>query len=140
MPLSEAKLLEELDQHAIINWAVELKNGKEAYEFLMRTIGSDALNVRQTLNALHALFKIRGHGDSKDLLQKYVDLFGHSVLSIRSEAVQLAIGLVRFSRRYDKEPLFLSEEQRLAVRSAMARGLTNKVSSVAAEFLMATSK
>jgi hypothetical protein len=94
VPLCEAKLLEELDHDAIINWAIELKNGVEAYFFLMRTVGTNALNVRQTLNGLHALFKIRSHGDSNDVLQKYVGLFGQPSANAGTNRTHLAAGPV----------------------------------------------
>jgi hypothetical protein len=119
-------------------WATELKNGKDAYAFLMKAIGSGALNATQTMNALHALFRIRDHGSHSDVLQKFIDTAGHSNQEIRSEAVQLAIGLIRVSRLpeiLNYEPLALSLSQTKALRKAMAQGLTPKAAKLASEFL-----
>src|SRR5260370_13387069 len=97
MSFRAENLLEQLDKREMIDWALELKNGKEAYAFLMRALGSDALNINQTRNGLHALFLIHGHGNNSDILQKFVEFATHPDKEIRSEAVQLAIGLVQFT-------------------------------------------
>lgn len=56
VPFSPTNLLKELNQRGEFNWALELKNGKEAYAYLMQVIGTAELNVTQTRNGLHALF------------------------------------------------------------------------------------
>jgi len=134
MKFSSENLLAQLDNPEIINWALELKNGKDAYAFLMQAVGGAQMNVNQTLNGLHALFRIRDHGNRTDVLQKFIDLAMHPNKEIRSEAVQLAIGLVRFSIKRENVPLLLSDEQEKALRMAMAQGLTDKVSQLAGDF------
>src|SRR5271168_5075392 len=106
MALSREKLLHQLDQEELVDWAPELKNGKEAYEFLTTVLGKGTLSVNQTRNGLHALFRIR------------------------SKAVQLAIGLVRYTLMTDVvgvSPIMLSEDQREVLRNALAAGLTPRV-------------
>ena len=89
MPFSPTNLLKELNQRGEFNWALELKNGKEAYAYLMQVIGRAELNVTQTRNGLHALFKIHGHGSSCEVLQKFVELSANPNKRIRSESAPL---------------------------------------------------
>ena len=131
MPFSSQNLLKELNQRGDFNWALELKNGKESYAFLMRVIGTSELNVAQTRNGLHALFRIYGHGSSSEVLGKFVELSTNLNKGIRSEAVQLAIGLMRLSAKYDKVPAQLSSGQEKALRDALRLGLTKKVAKLA---------
>jgi hypothetical protein len=134
MAFSKNNLFRQLDQRKRIDWALELKNGREAYEFLVGAVKQDLLNVHQTRNALIALFRIRGHGTATDVLQVFVESARHINKDIRSEAVQLAIGLVRFSRLTDKEPLDFSDEQAKILRNAIDEGLTPKVKALARDF------
>ncbi|HEX7289043.1 MAG TPA: hypothetical protein VF532_22855 [Candidatus Angelobacter sp.] len=138
MTFSEEKLLTELDRDPDQSsrfWATELKNGKEAYAFLMKAVRAGELNVNQMRNALHALFRIRDHGSRFDVLETFIGLAGYPNKAIRSEAVQLAVGLVRFSTETESVPIVLSEEQRRTLREAMALGLTPRVAELAREFL-----
>ncbi len=138
MTFSSEKLLNELDRNPDQIprfWATELKNGKDAYAFLTKAIRSSELNVDQMRNALHALFRIRGHGSSSDVLEIFVELASHPNREIRSEAVQLAIGLVRFINDAEKIQMRLSDKQEESLRAAVAVGLTPKVAELAANFL-----
>jgi len=134
VPLSIPNLLRQLDEPEIIDWALELKNGREAYVFLINALKQDTLNVNQTVNALHALFRIRGHGSREEVLQALVESAQNANKQIRSEAVQLATGLVKLSHLADKEPLNLSEQQVKTLREATTRGLTTKAHALAADF------
>jgi hypothetical protein len=132
MPLSSQNLLKELKQRrGDFNWALELKNGKESYAFLMHVIGTSELNVIQTRNGLHALFKIRGHGSTSEVLRKFVDLSTNPNQWIRSEAVELAIGLAKISAKCEKVPALLSPDQERTLRNAMGLGLSKKVTRLA---------
>jgi hypothetical protein len=134
MPFSSENLLKELDTPVLIDWALELKNGKEAYAFLMEVLGSSELNVNQTRNGLRALFVIRGHGNRSDVLQKFVEVAGHPNKAVRSMAVQLAIGLVQFAINTETVPLAFSEAQEKAIREAVAQGVTTRITSLAKRF------
>ena len=133
MPFSSDNLLKELDQPGIIDWALELKNHREAFEFLMQAIQGDKLNENQFRNALHALFRIAFPENARPILQSFVELSSHKDVKVRSEAVQLAIGLVRVSRDL-KEPLLLSDKQQESLQKAVANGLTPKVERLARSF------
>jgi len=133
MPFSSDNLLKELDQPKIIDWALELKNRKEAIEFLMQAVQGDTLKKHQFRNALHALFRIAFPENATPVLQSFVDLSSHKDMRVRSEAVQLLIGLVRVSRDL-KEPLLLSDTQEKVLQKALAKGLTPKVQSLARSF------
>jgi len=138
MALSREKLLHQLDQEELVDWAPELKNGKEAYEFLTTVLGKGTLSVNQTRNGLHALFRIRTHGNNTEVLRRFLELATHPDLEIRSKAVQLAIGLVRYTLMTDVvgvSPIMLSEDQREVLRNALAAGLTPRVTEIAREFL-----
>jgi hypothetical protein len=136
MAFSADNLLRQLDQPEIIDWALELKHRNEAYIFLMQAVRSGQLNVNQTRNALHALFRIAYHEHGHEALQTFVEFANHGNQVIRSEAVQLAIGLVRWASKWERAPLVLSDEQATVLRSAVARGLTPKVTELAREFLV----
>jgi hypothetical protein len=133
MSFNSEKLLTELDQPRIIDWAVELKNRKDGFAFLMEAVRGDRLNHNQFLNALHMLFRMAFPENASEVLQTFVDLAAHPDITIRSEAVQLAIGLLRTSTNL-KTPLLFSDAQETSVVQAMTRGLTMKVANLAQEF------
>src|SRR5438067_933628 len=135
MPFSSETLLKQLDQPGTIDWALELKNRKEAFAFLLHAVRGDQLNQNQFRNALHALFRIAFPENATEVLQTFVDLSAHADIAVRSEAVQLAIGLIRASTNL-KTPLLFSNAQEKSVRHAMARGLTRKVADLADGFFI----
>jgi hypothetical protein len=135
MPFSSRNLLRELNQHGEFNWALELKNGKEAYAFLMSVVGGPELNVTQTRNGLIALFRIRDHGTGSEVLQKFVETSAHPNKRIRSKAVGLAIGLARFSAQCERVPVLLSASQERILREALLLGVTKKVEKFAEKYL-----
>lgn len=137
MPFSSENLLKQLDNPEIIDWALELKHRHEAYAFLMEALRSGRLNLNQTLNGLHALFRIGYHEHGAQILQAFVEMAAHADERVRSEAVQLAIGLVRWASKWEQNPLALSDAQERSVREAMSRGLTTKVANLAREFFEA---
>lgn len=135
MSFSSANLLSQLDQPKIIDWALELKNGREAYAFLLNAIRGGKLNSNQTLNGLHSLFRIRHQGTNSEVLHLFVEMSQHHDLKIRSEAVQLAVGLVSFVNKMEQDPLILSDEEDRALRRAVQLGVTPKVKRIAHAFL-----
>ena len=135
MSFNSEKLPTELDQPRIIDWAVELKNRKDGFAFLMEAVRGDRLNHNQFLNAVHMLFRMAFPENASEVLQTFIDLVAHPDITIRSEAVQLAIGLLRTSNSTNlKTPLLFSDGQERAVRDAMSRGLTTKVADLAKRF------
>jgi hypothetical protein len=60
----------------------------------------------------------------------------HDDEAIRSEAVQLAIGLLRWGSKWEKAPLVLSDQQERALRQAVEKGLTPKVTELAQSFFV----
>ena len=137
MPFSSENLLKQLDRSEIIDWALELKNRKEAFAFLQQAVRARRLNQNQFRNALHALFRIAFPENASEVLQTFVDLAAHSDITIRSEAVQLTIGLLRVSTNL-RTPLLLSDVQEKGVRKAMTQGLTAKVTDLARDFFTFT--
>ena len=135
MPLSSDNLLKQLNQRKIIDWALELNNGPESYQFLLTALKEDCLNINQTRNALHALFRIRRHGDSAEVLHAFVESAKNPILGIRSEAIQLVIGVVKFSHLYpEPRKLQLSKDQLRTIKGARIAGLSRKVERLAADF------
>jgi hypothetical protein len=135
MPFSSQNLLAHLNQRGEFNWALELKNGKEAYAFLMHVVGGPELNATQTRNGLIALFKIRDRGTNSEVLEKFVQTSANPNKRIRSKAVSLAIGLVWFSARWDTVPALLSADQKQTLREALTLGVTKKVEKFAEKHL-----
>jgi hypothetical protein len=134
MAFSSRNLLKELDRDEIIDWAIELKHHAEAYAFLNRGLRNGELNLKQTRNALHALFRIGFQDRGAEILETFVEFAKSDDMSVRSEAVQLAIGLVRWLNRWGKVPLVLSGEQTRILRDAVSVGVTPKVSNLAKKF------
>ena len=127
MSFSPTALLESLESPEIRDWHLELKHGLEAYAFLIDAIRRRTLSSNQMRNALHALFLIRGHGSSEEVLDVLVDAsLDHDCL-VRSEAVQLALGLEWFSASYEKKPVVLSEEHKRRLKLSFEEGLTPSV-------------
>ena len=94
------------------------------------------LNANQTINALHALFKIRHHGNTPEVLQVFVELSCHLDQRVRSEAVQLAVGLVEFTRSREGVPMDLLDDQAKALGTALGNGgLTPKPAHLVRKFL-----
>jgi hypothetical protein len=94
------------------------------------------LNANQTINALHALFKIRHHGNTPEVLQVFVELSCHLDQRVRSEAVQLAVGLVEFTRSRERVPMGLLDDQAKALGTALGNGgLTPKAAHLVRKFL-----
>jgi|SRR6266850_2027246 len=134
MAFSSENLLKQLDRPEIIDWALELKNRKEAYTFLTQAVRGNKLNLNQFRNALHALFRIAFPENGPGVLQTFVDVAGDPNEAIRSEAVQVAIGLLRWSANNQKTPVLLSVDQEDSLRRAMAQGLSPKVAKLAARY------
>jgi len=55
MSFSPDSLLRQLDRTEIIDWAPELKNGRESYVFLLAALKEGKLNVSQ-ISTLYMLF------------------------------------------------------------------------------------
>ena len=133
MSFSSENLLGQLDQPETIDWAPELKNRTAGFAFLVQTVKGEKLNPNQFRNALHMLFRMAFPENAHEVLQIFADFAAHQDIAIRSEAVQLAIGLLRTSTKL-KTPLLFSDSQERSVREAMSRGLTTKVAELAREF------
>lgn len=133
MPFSAENLLKQLDHAEIVDWAPELRNRKEALAFLTSALKHGQLNKNQSLNSLHAIFRIAFPENSANVLQTLVEATAFQDLRIRSEAVQFAIGVLRISATLGK-PLRLTVSQKRALRDAMVRGLTKKVENLARRF------
>ena len=133
MPFSSENLLKELDNPETINWSSELKNRSESFSFLIQAIKGEQLNKNQFRNALHMIFRMAFPENTGEALQALVDQTTHPDIALRSEAVQLAIGLVRVSKNL-RTPTLFSKAQEKAVRDAIDQGLTRKVAALAKKF------
>jgi len=134
MVFSAENLLRELDQPEIINWVPELKNRQEAYAFLLEEVRGDQLNLMQFLNALHALFQLAFPENVDRTLRTFVELSLHPNVLIRSEAIKLAIGIVRVSRNVS-DPVRFSAAQEATLREAIAKELRAPVEDLLTEWL-----
>ncbi|HUB68500.1 MAG TPA: hypothetical protein VL981_13530 [Candidatus Methylacidiphilales bacterium] len=135
MSFHPEELFQSLDNPEVLRWVPQLKYGKPAYSAIVDALKNNKLNAVQTRNALHALFRIRLHGSSKEVLDTFVEFSQVSNVSIRSEAVQLAIGLVRFSQKVNDHPVAFSKEQIASLKHAVALGLKHDVHKLAVEYL-----
>jgi hypothetical protein len=133
MVFSPERLLKELDQPNPIEWSLELNYRKEAYAYLQAAVRANDLNPNQFRDALHALLLIAFPENVAGVLETFFDVSRSADIVIRSEAVRLALGIVRLSRKL-REPVVLSQAQELALGDAMANGLTPHVADVANEY------
>lgn len=129
------ELLRKLDRRDIVSWVPEMKLGKTAYLHLMDALGVGALTENQSRNALHALFRLRGHGDEMELLRLYMNFVADARIQVRSEAVKLAIGLVKMRKviKCDDEILLPSDLE--LIHAALLRGLVPPVEELAKGFI-----
>lgn len=135
MSFSPDNLLQQLDQPEIIDWALELKNRDDSYCFLIQKLSGGQLNLNQTKNALHALFRIGYSEHGVDILKIFLMFANNSNKSIRSEAVQLAVGLIKWTLKWQQIPLLVSDEQMVMLRKSLELGLSVKVAKILGEFL-----
>lgn len=136
MPFSSDNLLRHLDRPEPVRCALNTKSGRETYAFLLHKLGSPDLNVNQHVNGVHVLFKMRAFGHREEVLDKFSELATHPRQEIRSEAFQMAVGLVKFSIMSERNPLILSEEQDKHLRDAIHSGLSTKATRLARDFFM----
>jgi hypothetical protein len=133
MPFSSENLLRELNQRRRIDWAPELKNRKDGFAFLVQAIRGGRLNKNQFRNALHMLYRLAFPEYASEVLQILVDFTAHPDFAVRSEAVQLAVGLVYASKGL-RNPIVFSDAQRKLVRDAINLGVRKKVADWASKF------
>lgn len=103
------KTLTVLDQAKIIHWDPVMTGGKT----LLDRLSSDflaapcLLTVRQQVNALMVLFRLRGWGDQQSLVSALKAASESNMIEVRDQAAKLTAGLVRLSRdeSHKKEPI-----------------------------------
>lgn len=134
MSFSSDNLLRQLDRPEPIHCALNTGSGHETYAFLLRELGRPELNVNQNVNGVHVLFKMRAFGKREEVLDKFSELATHPRQEVRSEAFQMAVGLVKFSIMSERNPLILSEDQDKNLRGAVQSGLSTKATRLARDF------
>lgn len=77
MLFSSDRLLNDLDSSRILDWSLELKCRKEAFEFLIHAVENNTLNYNQFLNALHLLYRMAFPEYSTRVLQTLVSASAH---------------------------------------------------------------
>jgi hypothetical protein len=136
MEFSPERLLKELDQPERIDWALELRHGEPAYDFLTGSLRGGSLNHDQAVNAVHALFKVWRWRPASEALETFVGLAEHPDIDVRSEALGLAVGLVRFLNSTEPVGVALSADQLEALDKALKAGrLTPKAAHYIRDFL-----
>ena len=130
-----ARLLPQLDQEEIITWLVEMKAGRPAYDFILAALDGGTLTAFQLRNGLHALWQLRGHASDQEVFDIYVRYCRHRIQIVRSEAVQLALGLWRFHRQYPLQSLTVSRQAFDTLRDAVEAGVSPRVADLARQIL-----
>ena len=129
-------LIRKLDSKADISWLPEMKLGRPAYDCIRQTLLTDTLTENQQRNALHALFRLRSHASDQEVFELYVQFASHPNKKIRSTAVKLGIGLLRFRRalEYITTPVATNSDI-TAFRHALDLGIEQPIDTLAREFL-----
>ncbi len=129
------RLVSDLNRRQIIDWLPDMKLGRPAYDRIRTAVEREALTVNQLRNALHALFRLRDHATDQEVFDLFVRLTEHADERVRSEALQLAIGLIRFHHSYPIKPLVTSEQDAATFRRALTLGVSQKVAKLAHDYL-----
>jgi hypothetical protein len=129
------RLLSKLDQEKIIAWLPEMKAGRLAYDFIRAAMEGGTLTAFQLRNAMHALFKLRTHANDQEVFDIYVRFSQHQNQVVRSEAVQLGLGLWQFHRQYPLQALTVSRQDLDTFRHAVEVGVEPRVAELAHDAL-----
>ncbi len=129
------KLVADLNRREIVSWLPDMKIGRPAYDHIRAALEGGKLTPNQLRNGMHALFRLRDHGEEQEVFDLFVRLSAHPEKKVRTEALQLAIGLLRLRAKYPRRSLAVSSEDHLAFRSAIARGVSPQVKELARVFL-----
>ena len=128
------RLVADLNRREIIDWLPDMKLGRPAYDRIRAAVEHEALTVNQMRNAFHALFRLRSHATDQEVFDLLVRFTEHADERVRSEALQLAIGLIRFHSSY-LQPVVVSERDTETFRRALAIGVSQKVTALARDYL-----
>ena len=129
------RLVAGLNRREIIDWLPEMKLGRPALDRIRSEIAGDRFTSNQLRNGMHALFRLREHGEEQEIFDLFVQLSASSEKQVRSEAVQLAIGLLRLQRVQPRRPLSATPVHFAALRRAIDLGVSSKVEALAREFM-----
>jgi hypothetical protein len=130
-------LLLQLDRRNIIDWVPEMKLGKPAYDHIRTAMEGGDLSINQIRNGLHALFRLRDHASWQEVFDIFVRFSEHENQKVRTEAVKLAVGSLRFSRNYPLQPLSASQQDIATLRKAVGTGVEQRIAQLAKEILPA---
>lgn len=128
-------LLRQLDRRQIVDWVPEMKLGRLAYDHIRAAVESGSLTTNQLRNALHALFRLRDHASWQEVFDLFVRFAEHEKKGVRTEAVKLAVGSLRFHRHYPLKPLTASEQDTAALRRALEKGVDPQIAALTKEVL-----
>jgi hypothetical protein len=89
-----------LDQTKITHWDPVMSGGKPLVERLSQQMLATPclLSVRQQVNTLMVLFRLRGWGDQQSLISVLKAASESTVPEVREQAAKLSAGLLRLSR------------------------------------------
>jgi hypothetical protein len=92
--------LQTLEQAKIAHWNPLMNGGKPLLDRLMRDMLAvpRVLTVRQQVNGLMVLFRLRGWGNQESLITALKIASESNALEVREQAAKLMIGLVRLSQ------------------------------------------
>ena len=127
MPSSLDNLLLQLNRRNIVDWVPEMKLGRPAYDHIRTAIESGHLSINQIRNGLHALFRLRDHASWQEVFDMFVRFSMHENQKVRTEAVKLAVGSLRFSRNYPLQPLSASQQALATLRKAVEAGVEPRI-------------
>lgn len=96
------EIVRQLDRRDNVPWLADMKLGRPVYDHLMAIALDTKLTQNQTRNILNALFRLRTHGTSEDVMRLYMAFVEDHRIKIRSRAVVLAIGLAKLHVNYPK--------------------------------------
>lgn len=125
-------LIRKLDRTQTLDWVEEMRLGKPAYDHLLASVRGAHLNRNQTANALHALFRLRPHGDEEEVFDLLRNHTSHSEIRVRSEAVKLLIGMMKL---HELQPPFSPTTCSAEIKAAITSGLYHDVASLANDFM-----
>jgi hypothetical protein len=125
-------LVRKLDRTTTVDWVDEMRIGKPTYDHLLGALRKGVFNRNQTANGLHALFRLRSHGDDEEVFSVLMAHVRHSEIRVRTEAATLAVGLIKLNGF--RVP-FLSETALGTLGAGVQMGLRRDAEALVRDFL-----
>jgi hypothetical protein len=120
------RMMAKLDRRNIVGWAPEMRAGRPAYLYLLKAVQGGFLTQNQLINALHALYQLRFHGDYEELIKLFLKMIRDDRIKVRSQAVKMVIA-VAVLHKIEKRPGEPLNIQNISLERILSGNCENRV-------------